>query len=132
MKRRKRKTYQSWPCVFEVSDAAGPRRFPGMPRVCVKPKCSKPGRALERWFSVSGKVEKKKLVSIRYDLMPGENNKGGSNNPFYLPKEKAEETKANETSCASAFLILPDITVMPCSHPIEKTNYRENQKCDCE
>ena len=90
MKRKKRKVYESWPCVFEVSDAAGPRRFPDKPRVCVKPKCSKPGRALERWFSVSEKVEKKKLVSIRYDLMPGENNKGGSNNPFYLPKEKAE------------------------------------------
>ena len=59
MKRKKRKAYESWPCVFEVSDAAGPRRFPDKPRVCVKPKCSKPGRALERWFSVSEKVEKK-------------------------------------------------------------------------
>ncbi len=97
MKRKKTKTYESWPCVFEVSDAAGPRRFPGKPRVCVKPKCSKPGSALERWFSVSEKVDKKKLVSIRYDLMPGENNKGGSNNPFYLPKEKAEEDWAIQT-----------------------------------
>ena len=29
--------------------------------------------------------------------MPGENNKGGSNNPFYLPKEKAEEDWAIQT-----------------------------------
>ena len=62
-----------------------------------KPKCSKPGSALEQWFSVSEKVDKKKLVSIRYDLMPGENNKGGSNNPFYLPKEKVEEDWAIQT-----------------------------------
>jgi hypothetical protein len=97
MKRKKTKTYESWPCVFEVSDAAGPRRFPGKPRVCVKPKCSKPGSALEQWFSVSEKVEEKKLVSIRYDLMLEENIKGGTNNPFCLPKEKAEADWAIQT-----------------------------------
>ncbi len=54
-------------------------------------------------FQFQKRFEKKKLVSIRYDLMPGESNKGGSNNPFYLPKEKAEEDWAIHNSRAKSF-----------------------------
>lgn len=83
------KPYQIWPCVFEVSDAFGPRRCSNQPRLKVEAKTFKPGCELNQWARDSKSAKKAGIVRVRYDLMPKADDKGGAKWPFMCPEEKA-------------------------------------------
>lgn len=84
----------AWLCVFEETLPDVPRRVPDKPHVRVEQKSIRPGPELEDWLGRARRGKRPELVSVRNDLMPQDQHRGGLCRPYKLPEDRAKIDEA--------------------------------------